>query len=121
MLEFGINVYNKHIEYVRCVVMTHYEQIEKLKRQIIEDYAPDQIFLFGSCAKGVVRKGSDIDLCVIKEVEHPREFGRELQLKLDSDIPVDIVVYSPASWAKHSDDSTSFAYLIKHKGVQLYG
>jgi predicted nucleotidyltransferase len=101
--------------------MTHYEQIESLKEQIVAKYHPDQIILFGSCAKGVIRKNSDIDLCIIKEIEKIREFRIDLQLNLQSEIPFDIVAYTPESWAKYSEDSTSFAYLIKKQGVQIHG
>ena len=101
--------------------MTHYEQIEIIKRQIVEKVDPEQIFLFGSCAKGVIRKNSDIDLCIIKETEQLRKFKLDLELSLDSDIPLDIIAYTPESWAKNSEDPTSFAYLIKHKGVMIYG
>jgi predicted nucleotidyltransferase len=99
----------------------HYRQIELLKEQIISKYDPEQIFLFGSCARGVVRGKSDIDLCIIKDVPEIRKFKRELMMNLDMEIPVDLIVYTPKSWEKHIGDSGSFAYLIKTKGVQLYG
>jgi predicted nucleotidyltransferase len=101
--------------------MTHTEQIESLKQQIVSQYAPDKIYLFGTCAKGIIRQNSDIDLCIVKDTPDIREFKRELQLNLESEIPVDYIVYTPENWLKHSEDSTSFAYLIKSKGVQLYG
>ena len=101
--------------------MTHTEQIESLKQQIVWKYAPDKIFLFGSCAKGMIRQSSDIDLCIVKDTPNIREFKRELQLNLESDISMDIIVYTPKKWRKYSEDSASFAYLIKSTGVQLYG
>ena len=101
--------------------MNHYDQIELLKQQIIQKYDPEQIYLFGSCAKGTVRLNSDIDLCIVKDTPEIREFKREMMVDLCAEIPLDLIVYSPESWARHSVDPGSFAYLIKSKGVQLYG
>jgi len=101
--------------------MTHTEQIESLKQQIVSKYNPDKIYLFGTCAKGQIRLSSDIDLCIVKDTLNIREFKQELQLNLESEISVDLIIYTPENWRKHSEDSTSFAYLIKSTGVQLYG
>lgn len=101
--------------------MNYYEQVEDLRQQIVTKFAPEKIYLFGSGAKGIIRESSDIDLCIIKNVAKPKQFKVDLQLNLDSEIPFDIIVYTPESWSKHSNDATSFAYLIKTKGVKLYG
>jgi uncharacterized protein len=42
-------------------------------------------------------------------------------LNLESEIPFDIVVYTPEAWKDNVNDKTSFAYLISEKGVVLYG
>lgn len=101
--------------------MNYYEQVEDLRQQIISNFAPEKIYLFGSGAKGVIRKSSDIDLCIIKDVAKPRQLKIDLQLNLNSEIPFDIIVYTPDSWVKNSGDMTSFAYQIMTKGVKLYG
>ena len=41
------------------------EELDFIKRQVIEKYNPKLIILFGSVAKGVFRDDSDIDLCII--------------------------------------------------------
>lgn len=49
----------------------HLDHIEKVIQGIVEilrqDYAPQQIILFGSYAEGNQRRDSDIDLLIIKE------------------------------------------------------
>lgn len=105
----------------RVISLTHCEQIEDIKQQIITQYAPQKIILFGSCAKGVIRRNSDIDLCIILETEDVRSLKQEMQLSLSADIPLDIVVYTPDQWEKHLQDPTSFARLIYTKGAVLYG
>lgn len=99
----------------------YYDQVEDLKKQIVSKFAPEKIYLFGSGAKGVIRKNSDIDLCIIKDIAEPKQFKIDLQLNLNSEIPFDIIVYTPGNWLKNSNDMTSFAYQIKTKGVKLYG
>ena len=101
--------------------MTHYEQIEKLKRQIIKNYSPSKIILFGSCAKGMYTKKSDIDLCIVKDTNDIRKLRTDMQLNLEYDIPLDIIIYTTKTWEKYSQDPSSFAYLINKKGVVLYG
>ncbi len=101
--------------------MNYYEQVEDLKQQIVSKFTPDKIYLFGSGAKGIIKKNSDIDLCIVKNIAKPRQFKADLQLNLNSEIPFDIIVYTPESWSKNSNDMTSLAYLIKTKGVKLYG
>lgn len=97
--------------------MTPREQAREIIRQIIEKHAPDKVLLFGSRAKGALRKGSDIDLCIVKDTEDVRGFKRDVQLSLDTDIPVDLVVYTPAAWAELTRDSSSFAYQIHARGA----
>ena len=45
------------------------EQVEDIKDQIVGQYNPVKIILFGSCACQCVTKNSDIDLCVICEYD----------------------------------------------------
>ena len=68
-------------------------QIDRIKQQIMQKYSPKDIFLFGSCACGIVSGHSDID--------------------------VDIVVYTPNEWEKYKDEQSSFAHIIYKKGVSL--
>jgi hypothetical protein len=75
----------------RAEILIH---IETLKQQLVAKYAPERIILFGSAAseEGEV---NDVDLFIIKEdVPH---FGvdrvRELYRLMDTDLPVDYIVY----------------------------
>lgn len=96
-------------------------EIEIIKSQIIDKYQPVDIILFGSCAKGMVHKGSDIDLCVILETSDKRQTVREMLLEIDYDIDLDILVYTPAEWIKHKDDRATMANIIHRTGVSLVG
>lgn len=96
-------------------------EIEKIKNQIMMKYKPEDIILFGSCAKGLVRRASDIDICVVLETEDKKQTLREMLVDIEYDVDLDIVIYTPSEWLKYKDDKTSFANIIKRTGVSLVG
>jgi predicted nucleotidyltransferase len=74
------------------------EQIEILKNTLKEKFAVKQIFVFGSHAYGEPDKDSDIDLCVITDLDNKRKIDiiREIRRELIELIsnPLDILIYS---------------------------
>ena len=75
------------------------KELDKLSKQIIEKYRPEKIILFGSLAEGNLRKGSDIDLLVIKESDKDYwERAEEIAGILGSirlDVPKDVLNITP--------------------------
>jgi predicted nucleotidyltransferase len=76
------------------------EQIlDEMVQTIVRDIDPDQIYLFGSRARGNARPDSDVDLLVV-EKEPPGSGSRwEKQVRLSGllarfRIPNDILIYS---------------------------
>jgi predicted nucleotidyltransferase len=96
-------------------------EIEKIKNQIINKYNPKDIILFGSCAKGLVKRGSDIDICVILETGDKKKTLREMLVEVEYDVDLDIIIYTPLEWSKYKDDKASFANIINRTGVSLVG
>ncbi|MCM8900641.1 nucleotidyltransferase domain-containing protein [Caldicoprobacter algeriensis] len=101
--------------------MCRYDEIEKIKNQIVNKYNPDDIILFGSCAKGLVKRDSDIDICVILDTPDKRQTLREMLVDIEYDVDLDIVIYTPSEWSRYKDDRASFANIIKRTGVSLLG
>ncbi len=97
------------------------KEIDNVKEQIIEKYNPLKIILFGSCAKGIAKDSSDIDLCVICEYESKKDKLMDMLINIQSDRAIDFILYRPGEWEKYIEDSTTFASLIKREGVVLYG
>lgn len=95
------------------------KEIERITEQIIEKFHPADIILFGSCAKQRIRKGSDIDICVIAETDNKRDLIQRILYEVDYDIDLDIVVYTPAEWDKYREDRACFANVIYRTGVNL--
>ncbi len=97
------------------------DEIENIKNQIINKYTPKEIILFGSYAKGLVKRGSDIDLCVILETRDKRQTLRDMLAGIEYNVDLDIVIYTPSEWLRHKDDKANFANIIKRTGVSLVG
>lgn len=97
------------------------DEIEKIKNQIINKYAPEDIILFGSCAKGLIKRGSDVDICVILETQDKRQTLREMLVDIEYDVDLDIVIYTPSEWLRYKDDKANFANVINRTGVSLVG
>ncbi|MGO9118303.1 MAG: hypothetical protein ACLQPD_11935 [Desulfomonilaceae bacterium] len=75
-------------------------RIEALKQQLLAKYAPQKIILFDSAAREE-EEVNDVDLFIVKDkVPH---FGadriRELYRLMDTDLPVDYIVYRPTEVA----------------------
>jgi len=97
------------------------DEINLIKEQIVSHYAPSKIILFGSQAKGIATKKSDIDLCVIKDTKNKRELLTDMYLNIESSKPFDLLLYTETEWNECVNDTTSFAYLINKKGTVIYG
>jgi len=76
----------------------HDEAVQSIRNQIVDKFNPVDIILFGSRAKGAIRKNSDIDLCVIKDTQNKRKLVQDILLEIDCDVDLDVAVYTPVQW-----------------------
>lgn len=97
------------------------KEIEDVKEQIIERYRPLKIILFGSCARGIARADSDIDLCIIYQYENKKEQLLDMFINIECDRAVDFILYRQEEWDRYIEDLGTFASLIKREGIVLYG
>jgi predicted nucleotidyltransferase len=79
-------------------------------------------FIYGSVAKDEQRSGSDIDLCIIGEVDlhdlSPLTSRLEDKLKRE----ISTVTFSPQDWKKAIDEKKAFAMnILKSKKIILMG
>lgn len=99
-------------------------EIDKIKTQLLERYRPESIILFGSANDGEFKElESDIDLCVVKDdvPERGLERMREVQKLVDSDLPVDILVFKPSEIKERQKLGDPFVLHILNTGSKLYG
>jgi predicted nucleotidyltransferase len=97
-------------------------RIEALRQQLVDKYAPEKIILFGSAARedGEV---NDVDLFIIKDdVPHlGAERIRELYRLMDTDLPVDYLVYRPREVVERQSLGDPFVLGVLREGRVLYG
>lgn len=97
-------------------------RIEALRRQLVAKYAPKRIILFGSAAREE-EEVNDVDLFIIKDdVPHlGADRIRELYRLVDTDLPVDYIVYRPAEVAQRLSLGDPFVVGVLKEGRVLYG
>lgn len=97
-------------------------RIENLKQQLVAKYAPETIILFGSAARDN-DEVNDIDLFIVKD-DVPL-FGaeriRQLYRLMETDLPVDYIVYRPSEVAERLSLGDPFVAGVFKEGKVLYG
>lgn len=99
------------------------KELKKLKENIIEQYKPEKIILFGSLAWGKFGPDSDIDLFVVKNTK--KEFFERFDDfidKVDTNVKAskDIIIFTPAEIKKRIKIKDDFILDIVNKGKVLY-
>lgn len=98
-------------------------RIEDLTLQLVAKYAPDKVILFGSAARDDDDEINDVDLLIVKD-DVP-VFGaeriRQLYRLMDTDLPVDYLVYRPSEVAERLSLGDPFVTGVFNEGKVLYG
>lgn len=100
------------------------EVLNEVVERLVRGLEPDQLYLFGSQAKGKADEGSDIDLLlVVPDSDLPRHqreaFSYDLLWGLS--IPVDVIVLTQAEFQRGSRVKTSLPSTVQNEGKLLYG
>jgi predicted nucleotidyltransferase len=95
--------------------------IREVTERIVQEFQPERIILFGSCAYGTPTPDSDVDLLVIVPFEGkaPRK-SLEILNKVDPKFSVDIVVRTPEQVQQRLTWNDFFLRDIIKKGKVLY-
>ncbi len=99
---------------------------EKLLQNIVtkigEAVQPQRIILFGSWARGTYSSQSDIDILVIQESTLPRQqrYAQVRRCFWGMGLPMDILVYTPAEFARYQTVPGSFTHTVTQEGKVLY-
>jgi hypothetical protein len=96
--------------------------IDNITTQLVEKYKPEKIILFGSSAWGE-GEVHDIDLFIIKRdvPYYGAERITEVYRTVDSDAPVDFIVYRPEEAEERLSLGDPFVSKIFKEGKVLYG
>lgn len=88
---------------------------------IVRRYRPEKVILFGSAARGTERRGSDLDLLIIKQTKKkPMERVREVVQSLPHRIDTDVIVLTPAEVAARKREGHYLLREILRDGTVLY-
>ena len=75
------------------IIMIEIKQIQALSQQIVEQFQPDRIILFGSYAYGTPNEDSDVDLMVVMPFEgHPVNQAIKVLNHIHAEFPLDLLV-----------------------------
>lgn len=98
-------------------------EIKEITRQIVENYRPEKIILFGSSATGDFKADSDLDFVIIKE--NVPDLGldrmREVRRLVQKNIAADFLVYKPEEFRERERLGDPFIRSILKEGKVLYG
>lgn len=103
--------------------MNNSQDINKLVKKISQTLKVEKIILFGSHAYGKTNEDSDIDLCVITNV-NKRKLDIRIMIR-KALIPIytrlDILVYNEQEFKERSELQTTLEYKIVNEGLIVYG
>ncbi len=98
------------------------EEILAACDDIVREFAPLQIILYGSYAYGIPTENSDVDLLVVMPVEKSEVRDREVEIKklIPSRFNIDLLVRSPEYIAYRLSYNDWFLREVTEKGQVLY-
>jgi len=102
------------------------EVIAEMVERIVQEVHPEQIYLFGSRARGEAREDSDVDLLVVE-----REPFGEGRSRLDESnrvyralrsfrVPVDVLLFSAAEMSEWGESRYHVVGRCRREGKVLY-
>jgi predicted nucleotidyltransferase len=97
------------------------EQIEEFAHELVREFRPLKVILFGSYAKGIVTPDSDVDLLVILPFEGKAvSKSVEMRLKLRPRFPMDLIVRTPENVRRRLDIGDGFMKEVMEQGKVIY-
>ena len=99
------------------------EDIQATCDDIVREFSPLQVILFGSYAYGTPTEDSDVDLLVVMDIpeSETRHQGVEILQRIPYRFPMDLLVRSPEEIAYRISYNDWFLREITEKGDVLYG
>lgn len=99
--------------------------IDRVQNRIVEAFAPEAIYLFGSTARGTQREGSDLDLLVVMNLPEGTTTRRQAsnirRLFVGWRVPMDIIVQSPETFRSTLALPGRLARIAHRLGKRIYG
>ena len=97
------------------------DDIQAIVDQIVAQFHPEKVILFGSHAYGEPTPDSDVDLFVVMETEgNPLHTAARISGEIDHPFAIDILVETPKYLAEALAEKDLFETEVMTKGVVLY-
>ena len=101
--------------------MTINAKIQDLCRQIVENFHPQKVILFGSYAYGKPNEDSDVDLLVVMPYQgRNSQKAIEILSKIKTPMPLDLLVRTAEQVKERIEMEDFFMQDIVSKGKVLY-
>ena len=99
------------------------QAIEATCNDIVREFSPLQVILFGSYGYGTPTEDSDVDLLVVMAIPEAetRQQAVEIQRRIPHRFPMDLLVRSPEEMAYRLSHNDWFLREITERGQVLYG
>lgn len=94
--------------------------IQAVCDEIVRQFSPDTIILF-NVKHSPSGQTKSFKLCVVAETDDTALTEKRIYLDIDSDVPFDVLVYTPHEWQKLLQEKNSFANRITQEGRYIYG
>ncbi len=97
------------------------DDIQKVVGQIVQQFHPEKIILFGSYAHGQPTQDSDVDLLVVMDIQGGTlSAAASIAAAIDHPFPLDILVWRPQQLANSLARKGGFATEVIARGKVLY-
>jgi len=97
------------------------DDIQKIVGQIVQQFHPEKIILFGSYAHGEPTSDSDVDLLVVMDTEdNPLHVAASIAAAIDHPFPLDILVWKPQQLVDRLASKGGFATELATRGKVFY-
>lgn len=90
--------------------------ITRLCGQLQRQYHPQKILVFHQKSGGAGEVTS-FKVCLVVDTPDVMQLEREIYLSVESEIPFDVLVYTPAEWERLKKEAGSFASHINESGA----
>jgi predicted nucleotidyltransferase len=101
--------------------MTAAQRIKKYVDELVREFSPERVVMFGSRASGKSQADSDVDLLVVmKHRGAAAEQAAQIRRRIRTGFPLDIIVRSPAALQRCAAVGDGFIREILEKGKVLH-
>lgn len=101
--------------------MIEKSEIKEFVERLVQEFNPERVILFGSCARGKPTADSDVDLLVVMNYRGDGvDKAVEMRLRIPRKFPLDLIVRRPSEIRRRLAMGDSFVASILKEGKVLH-